>query len=261
MKHRSSRLGLSSSGRALSHSFPRLAAAIVVVALLAGTALACGGSADTSPESGGQQASPSPLITDEGSASPAPTDGPTPGPTDGATPGPTDTASPDLTASPSPTSGMSADQQTLAAYFASVGPVYNSFLSQWWQAYHISSVRAHKTMDQTWPIAARLLRKPLANLEVVEARYQAVVPVPATLIKAHTQLGSCIASVDEYYTMARRGYAEGIDMDDDTAYGRTMTRLSKRSNRTYDAWKDAVIDQAQQLGVPIPWQWKEGEAE
>ncbi|MBM3148301.1 MAG: hypothetical protein FJ000_10475, partial [Actinobacteria bacterium] len=209
MQHRSrrhalssSRLALSSRRHTLSHSLPRLLAAIVVVALLAGTALACGGSADTSPDTGGQQASPSPLITDEGSASPAPTDGPTPGPTDGATPSPTDTASPTVTASPSPTGGSSAEQNTLAAYFASVGPVYSSFMSQWWQAYHISSVRAHKTMDQTWPIAARLLRKPLARLEVVEDRYQTVVPVPATLIKAHTQLGNCIASVDEYYTMA-----------------------------------------------------------
>jgi hypothetical protein len=61
--------------------------------------------------------------------------------------------------------------------------------------------------------------------------------------------------------MARRGYKEGRDMDDDTAYGRTMTRLSKRSSASYDKWKDPVIEQAQTLGVPIPWTWREGEGD
>lgn len=232
--------------RSRASRFARLLPIITVVALLVLASTACGGSATgDSPSPATHTTSPSPLLTDEGS--------PTPDPTDGATPS--------VTASPSPTSGMSPEQQVLADYFAAVGPVYSRFMSQWWAAHHIVDVRAHDTMDQTWPIAARLLRKPLAKLEAVRSQYRTVVPVPAALITAHTKLGTCIESVYEFFSMARRGYVEGRDMDNDTAYGRKMTRLSKRSHASYDAWKQPVVDQAQELGVPIPWNWKESEAE
>jgi hypothetical protein len=232
---------------------PLLALATTIALLLSALLLlaACGSSSTTGSTTQTATPSVSPVGTDDSSPSPDALQ----------TADPTGTPSPIVTTSPSPTGGMSSEQQLLSDYFTAVKPVYNKLLSQWWQAYHIADVRAHDTMDQTWPIAARLLQAPLAKLQDAKAMYRGVAPVPADLIIAHERLGVCIDSVLEYYSMARRGYKEGRDMDDDTAYGRTMTRLSKRSGTSYDKWKDPVIEQAQTLGVPIPWTWREGEGD
>lgn len=252
--------------RPSTSSYPCSILPLLLVTLLAATTAlsACGSptatdsaSVSASP-SASPTASPSPSAADgDENAGLFPAASPTASP---AATSPTAATSPSVLTSPSTaTSPVSPtpDQQLLTEYFAAAGPVYSRFMSRWWYAYHVVDVRAHDTMDQTWPIAARLLKKPVTAMVGIRTDWRLVVPIPADLVEAHSDFAQCIESVHRFYDMARRGYIQGKDMDNDTAYGRTMTKLSKESPRLYKRWKEAVLDQAELLGVPIPWTWKD----